>query len=152
MDYRQLCRIKQNNAMNQTHLRVNRSFMLMNGILAFALFAIVLLFLYISFRFQRKAGESHAFGDAYVVALSPSMSGDSVSVYLNDSLLFHGLVPAEGRTDTVQRWAEENVLLLVAHNDSDRVTPFALPQEPAQVEIKRVATPAATPLYTVSKN
>jgi hypothetical protein len=123
--------------MNQNHLRVNRSFMLMNAILAFALFAIVILFLYISFRFQRKADRPHVYSEAYVVSVSPSLAGDSLSVYLNDSLLFARTVPADGLRDTVQRWTEENLLMVVDHANGDRVIPFPLQAEPGQVVIER---------------
>jgi hypothetical protein len=123
--------------MNQNHLRVNRSFMLMNAILAFALFAIVILFLYISFRFQRKADKQESFADVYVVTTDASLAGDSLSLFVNDSLIATRRVPIDGAADTVRRWTQQNVLMVVAHNDSDRVTPFALPDEAACITLGR---------------
>ena len=44
----------------------NKQFMVGNGILAFGVFFIVCLFLYLGFRFQKKEGEK-AFQDMYTV-------------------------------------------------------------------------------------
>jgi hypothetical protein len=128
---------KKRKSMNQNHLKVNRSFMLMNAVLAFALFAIVLLFLYISFRFQRQANRRESFAETYQISVAPQLAGDSLSVYLNDSLLLRTTVPASGLQDTVRRWERDNALLVVAHSDSDRIVPFTLPDEGASVSIKR---------------
>jgi hypothetical protein len=119
--------------MNQNHLRVNRSFMLMNAILAFALFVIVGLFLYISFRFQR--GADRQVRGSYAVTVSSALEGDSLSLYLNDSLLYSRRIPQEGCTDTVYPWARDNSFLVVAHSDSDRVTPLQMKEEYGSVRI-----------------
>jgi hypothetical protein len=121
--------------MNQNHLRVNRSFMLMNAILAFALFVIVGLFLYISFRFQR--GADRQVRGRYAVTVSSALSGDSLSLYLNDSLLYSRRIPQEGCVDTVVPLTRDNSFLLVAHSDSDRVAAITMKEEFGDVVIEK---------------
>lgn len=45
----------------------NKQFMIGNGLLAFGVFFIVFLFLYLGFRSQRKEGQAEAFSDKYIL-------------------------------------------------------------------------------------
>ena len=53
---------------NTDHLKTNKQFMLGNGLLAFAVFIIVALFFYLSFREQSKKQE-HRYQESYGEAL-----------------------------------------------------------------------------------
>ena len=69
------------------HLNTNKQFMIGNGILAFAVIFVVVIFVYMSMRLQRqKEGERH-FAETYNITLVKGFAGDSISILLNDSVL-----------------------------------------------------------------
>ena len=68
------------------HLNTNKQFMIGNGILAFAVIFVVVIFVYMSMRLQqRKEGERY-FAETYNITLVKGFTGDSISVLLNDSV------------------------------------------------------------------
>ena len=77
--------------MSRKSINSNKQFMIGNGILAFGVFFIVCLFLYLGFRYQKKQGPEEgtpvASAEIYTICLEASMSGEDVAVYINDSLL-----------------------------------------------------------------
>lgn len=73
--------------MNNKSINSNKQFMIGNGILAFGVFFIVCLFLYLSFRTPQTADQSKTSADLYTIQVENSFAGDSISVYINDSLL-----------------------------------------------------------------
>lgn len=97
------------------HLNTNKQFMLGNGLLAFAVIFVVVLFLYMSFRLQRKEASEVRYAEIYQIELAGGFVGDSLSVYVNDSLLYDAVV----RTDTLRfsapRTADDNVLVVESH-------------------------------------
>ena len=61
--------------MNHKSINSNKQFMIGNGILAFGVFFIVCLFLYLGFRHQPKSGDkTQTFEGLYAVEITPSTS------------------------------------------------------------------------------
>ena len=65
----------------------NKQFMVGNGLLAFGVFFIVCLFLYLGFRSQKKTGGEQTYKDIYEICLTKSFAGDSLNIFINDSLI-----------------------------------------------------------------
>lgn len=123
--------------MNNKSINSNKQFMIGNGILAFGVFFIVCLFLYLGFRGQSKENEKHkTFEGLYAIEIANSFSGDSLSVYINDSLLFNSTLGNSSVKFQVKRFAEESTLMVV-DNRTDEVTPFNLNTEGSQVQIQK---------------
>jgi hypothetical protein len=59
------------------------------------------------------------------IQVENSFAGDSISVYINDSLLLNCTMGSTALTLQVNRFAEENALMIV-DNKSDEITPFSL--------------------------
>ena len=110
--------------------------MIGNGMLAFGVFAVIIIFLYMSFRFQRKADKVQTYEGVYNIELTNSFAGDSIAVYLNDSLLFNSNIENATVKFQVKRFAEESTLMIV-DNHTDEITPFNLNPEGSRVEVKK---------------
>ena len=81
------------------HLNTNKQFMIGNGILAFAVIFVVVIFVYMSMRLQRqKEGERH-FAETYNITLVKGFAGDSISILLNDSVLADRSMIVDKATD-----------------------------------------------------
>lgn len=112
--------------MDKKSINSNKQFMIGNGILAFGVFFIVCLFLYLGFRGQDKqeAGKQ-VFKDMYTISLTKNFAGDSISVYINDSLLMNRTMPDAEIKLQVNRFADESALMIV-DNRNEEITPFSL--------------------------
>ena len=122
--------------MGKNSLNTNKQFMIGNGMLAFGVFAVIIIFLYMSFRFQRKADKVQTYEGVYNIELANSFAGDSIAVYLNDSLLLDQTMPDATLKLEVKRFAEDNVLMVV-DNKTDKTTPFNLNPKGSRVEVKK---------------
>lgn len=123
--------------MNNKSINSNKQFMIGNGILAFGVFFIVCLFLYLGFRGQSKNDDkTKTFEGLYAIEIAESFTGDSLSVYINDSLLFNSTLGNSSVKFQVKRFAEENTLMVV-DNRTDEVTPFNLNTKGSQVQIQK---------------
>lgn len=127
--------------MSRKSINSNKQFMIGNGILAFGVFFIVCLFLYLGFRYQKKQGPeegaSVASAEIYTICLEASMSGEDVVVYINDSLLLKRTLANEPTLLQVNKFDDENALLIV-NNRTDEVTPFNLSAESEMVSVNKV--------------
>lgn len=127
--------------MSRKSINSNKQFMICNGILAFGVFFIVCLFLYLSFRYQKKQGPEEgtpvASAEIYTICLESSMSGEDVAVYINDSLLLKRTLANEPTLLQVNKFGDENALLIV-NNRTDEVTPFNLSAESEMVNVNKV--------------
>lgn len=110
--------------------------MLGNGILAFGVFAVVIIFLYMSFRFKRDADKVQTYEGVYNIEISKDFAGDSIAIYLNDSLLLDQTMTDAVLKLEVKRFAEENALMVV-DNKTDQTTPFNLNPEGSRIEVKK---------------
>lgn len=122
--------------MGKNSLNTNKQFMIGNGMLAFGVFAVIIIFLYMSFRFQRKADKVQTYEGVYNIELANSFAGDSIAVYLNDSLLLDQTMPDASLKVEIKCFAEDNVLMVV-DNKTDKTTPFNLNPKGSRVEVKK---------------
>ena len=110
------------------HLNTNKQFMIGNGILAFAVIFVVVIFVYMSMRLQRqKEGERH-FAETYNITLVKGFAGDSISILLNDSVLADRRIGEEPFNIEVKRFAEQSALMIV-DKATDRLFLFELSEK-----------------------
>lgn len=121
--------------MDNKSINSNKQFMIGNGILAFGVLFIVCLFLYLSFR-TSKTDKTKVSSDLYTIQIGNSFAGDSISVYVNDSLLLNCTMGSTALTLQVNRFAEENALMIV-DNKSDEITPFSLNPKGSIVNVEK---------------
>ena len=89
-------------------LNTNKQFMIGNGILAFAVIIVVVIFVYMSLRVQQQKRDDRHFLEQYTLTFDSTFRGHPTSVYLNDSLLVGGALvgqvdgtPTAGGSTTV---------------------------------------------------
>ena len=97
-------------------LNTNKQFMVGNGILAFAVIFVVVIFIYMSMRLQQKQQEERHFIETYTISLVKGFTGDSISLFVNDSLISNKTIIEEPYTVEVGRFAEQSALLIVDNN------------------------------------
>ena len=109
-----------------THrLNTNKQFMIGNGILAFAVIFVVVIFVYMSMRLQCEKQEERHFIETYTINLSKGFIGDSLSLFINDSLIMNKQITEEPVTIEVGRFAEQSALMIV-DNRTDEMSAFDL--------------------------
>lgn len=114
----------------------NKQFMIGNGLLAFGVFFIICLFLYLGFRSQKKVVQEQSFKDIYEITITKSFAEDSINVFINDSLI---LAHKMGNADIIlpiNRFAEENVLMVVDCK-TDIMTPFNMDKEGGKITVEK---------------
>lgn len=99
----------------------NKQFLIGNIILAIGILSVVFIFLFWALQAQKEKGTLH---NEYMIAFSPTFINDSISVYLNDSMLLSRTIHQE-ETIRIAGFAPENTLFIVDHH-SDELTPFNL--------------------------
>ena len=109
------------------HLKTNKQFMLGNGLLAFAVFIIVALFFYLSFREQSKQQE-HRFAESYAISLVKGFTGNDMQVLVNDSVIYNGMVQSEPLTFSITRFAENSSVIIV-DNATEKMAVFELSEQ-----------------------
>ena len=109
------------------HLKTNKQFMLGNGLLAFAVFIIVALFFYLSFREQSKKQE-HRFAESYAISLVKGFTGNDMQVLVNDSVLYNAPVQSEPLTFSITRFAENSSVIIV-DNATEKMAVFELSEQ-----------------------
>lgn len=112
--------------------------MVLNGILAFVVFVIACLFLYVSFQLKRDKDKEVTYEGKYLVEISKDFAGEDISVYLNDSLLMKGIMPDTLTQTSIDMFADENILMIV-DNATDNTTPFNLNPDGSRVTVKKTA-------------
>lgn len=112
---------------NTDHLKTNKQFMLGNGLLAFAVFIIVALFFYLSFREQGKKDERR-YAESYAISLVRGFTGSDVQVLVNDSMLYNGTVQSEPLTFSITRFAENSSVIIV-DNATEQMAVFEMSEQ-----------------------
>lgn len=107
------------------HLRTNKQFMIDNGLLAFGVIIIVALFVYLSFRSPNKQEGPISYPEIYTLSFSKGFIDDSISVFLNDSLLLEEKITKEPYIFSFNRFERQNTLLIVDHK-TDNLSAFEL--------------------------
>lgn len=119
-------------------LNTNKQFMVGNGILAFAVIFVVVIFIYMSMRLQRDKQEQRHFIETYSISLVKGFAGDSVSLYVNDSLILNKTISEEPYTVEVGRFAEQSALLVV-DNKTELVSTFDLSERGGTYQFEKEA-------------
>lgn len=115
-------------------LNTNKQFMIGNGILAFAIIFVVVIFVYMSLRLKRKQDENRYYTEVYSINLSKGFAGDSLSIYINDSLLVNKLITEEPFALEVTRFDEQNALMIV-DNATDKMATFDLSNKGGSISL-----------------
>lgn len=99
--------------------------MIGNGILAFAIIFIVVIFVYMSLRLKRDQDATRYYTEAYNISLTKGFVGDSLSIFINDSLLMNKRITEEPFIIEVNRFDEESALMIV-DNLTEKISLFEL--------------------------
>ena len=110
--------------------------MTFNAVLFFAVLFITGLFLYLSFTLKRDADKKVTYEGRYHIEISGDFSGESLSIYVNDSLLLNGIMSDSLTILDIDRFAEQSAILIV-DNTTDNVTPFNLDPKGSKVVVKK---------------
>ena len=110
--------------------------MVFNAVLFIAVLVVCGIFLYMAFTFKRDANKKVTYEGRYHIEVSNDYAGESLSVYVNDSLLWNQAMPDTLVTLDIDRFAEENALLIV-DNTTDTATPFNLDKKGSKVVVKK---------------
>ena len=122
--------------MSRKRYNPHKKFMAFNAVLFFAVLFITALFLYMAYTFKRDADKKRTYAGQYHIEMSGDFVGENLSVYVNDSLLMSRTMPDTLVVLDIQRFAEENMLMVV-DNASDAAIPFNLNKEGSRVLVKR---------------
>lgn len=85
--------------------------MIGNGILAFAVIFITVLFVYMSLRTKSK--QDNIFEGVYEITLVEGFESKPIELHLNDSVIFEGTVSSQPYTLTIDQFAEQGALIFV---------------------------------------
>ncbi|WP_294535165.1 hypothetical protein [uncultured Bacteroides sp.] len=119
-------------------LNTNKQFMIGNGILAFAVIFVVVIFVYMSMRLQRDRQVDRHFAETYSISLVKGFAGDSISLFINDSLITNRKITQEPYTIEVGRFAEQSALLIV-DNRTELVSTFDLSERGGSYQFEKEA-------------
>lgn len=122
-----------------THpLNTNKQFMLGNGILAFAVIFVVVIFVYMSLRLQSEKQTERHFVETYTISLTKGFTGDSISLFINDSLVANKIISKEPYSIEIGRFAEQSALLIV-DNQTELVSTFDLSEKGGTYQFEKEA-------------
>lgn len=110
------------------HLNTNKQFMIGNGIMAFAVIFVVVIFVYMSMRLQQQKNGERNFMETYTITLTKGFAGDSLSLLINDSVLVNKKIAEEPFTVEVKRFAEQSALMIV-DNATEKLSLFELSEK-----------------------
>lgn len=119
--------------------RVNphKSFMVFNAVLFIAVLVVTGIFLYLAYAFKRNTEKKEkTYQEAYQIEIKSDFSGESLSFYLNDSLLLNRTMPDSALEISIHRFAEENALIVV-DNATEKMRPFNLNKEGGKIIVKK---------------
>lgn len=121
-----------------------------NGILAFAVIFVVVIFVYMSMRLQQKKDEDRNFIETYTISLTKGFAGDSLSILINDSVLVNQRITEEPFQIEVKRFAQQSALMIV-DNATDQLSLFELSEkggsyrfEKENGEVKQLASSSSS--------
>ena len=102
----------------------NKQFLIGTAAMAFAVLAVVGIFIYLCLPYMSKHESVQAkLPDTYRIEFAQGFSGDSAIVYLNDSLLWEDYIPTDTLVLHINRFANENTLM-VSRSREDAVSIF----------------------------
>ena len=110
--------------------------MVFNAVLFIAVLVVCGIFLYMAYTFKRDANKKVTYEGRYHIEVNNDFVGQSLSIYVNDSLLWNQTMPDTLVTLNIDRFAEESALLIV-DNATDTATPFNLDPKGSKVVVKK---------------
>jgi hypothetical protein len=113
----------------------HKNFMVFNAVLFIAVLVVCGIFLYMAYTFKRDANKKVTYEGRYHIEVNNDFAGQSLSIYVNDSLLWNQAMPDTLVTLDIDRFAEESALLIV-DNATDTATPFNLDPKGSKVVVK----------------
>lgn len=116
------------------HLNTNKQFMIGNGILAFAVIFIVVIFVYMSMRLSSRQEEK--FEEQYTINLVEGFKGENLEIQVNDSTLFKGIVESDHLQLKMKRFASQSALLII-EQETHQYKMFNLHEEGGVYSFKR---------------
>ena len=114
----------------------HKNFMVFNAVLFIAVLVVCGIFLYMAYTFKRDANKKVTYEGRYQIEVNKDFAGQSLSIYVNDSLLWNQAMPDTLVTLDIDRFAEESALLIV-DNATDTATPFNLDPKGSKVVVKK---------------
>ena len=114
----------------------HKNFMVFNAVLFIAVLVVCGIFLYMAYTFKRDANKKVTYEGRYHIEVNNDFAGKSLSIYVNDSLLWNQAMPDTLVTLDIDRFAEESALLIV-DNTTDTATPFNLDPKGSKVVVKK---------------
>ena len=114
----------------------HKNFMVFNAVLFIAVLVVCGIFLYMAYTFKRDANKKVTYEGRYHIEVNNDFAGKSLSIYVNDSLLWNQAMPDTLVTLDIDRFAEESALLIV-DNATDTATPFNLDPKGSKVVVKK---------------
>jgi hypothetical protein len=114
----------------------HKNFMVFNAVLFIAVLVVCGIFLYMAYTFKRDANKKVTYEGQYHIEVNKDFAGQSLSIYVNDSLLWNQAMPDTLVTLDIDRFAEESALLIV-DNATDTATPFNLDPKGSKVVVKK---------------
>ena len=114
----------------------HKNFMVFNAVLFIAVLVVCGIFLYMAYTFKRDANKKVTYEGRYHIEVNNDFAGQSLSIYVNDSLLWNQAMPDTLVTLDINRFAEESALLIV-DNTTDTATPFNLDPKGSKVVVKK---------------
>jgi hypothetical protein len=111
--------------------------MVFNAVLFIAVLVVTGIFLYLAYAFKRSTEKKEkTYQEAYQIEIKSDFSGESLSFYLNDSLLLNRTMPDSALEISIHRFAEENALIVV-DNATEKMRPFNLNKEGGKIIVKK---------------
>ena len=114
----------------------HKNFMVFNAVLFIAVLVVCGIFLYMAYTFKRDVNKKVTYEGRYHIEVNNDFVGQSLSIYVNDSLLWNQAMPDTLVTLDIDRFAEESALLIV-DNATDTATPFNLDPKGSKVVVKK---------------
>lgn len=123
--------------MSRKRVNPHKSFMVFNAVLFIAVLVVTGIFLYLAYAFKRSTEKKeNTYQEAYQIEIKSDFSGESLSFYLNDSLLLNRTMPDSALEISIHRFAEENALIVV-DNATEKMRPFNLNKEGGKIIVKK---------------
>lgn len=114
----------------------HKNFMVFNAVLFIAVLVVCGIFLYMAYTFKRDANKKVTYEGRYHIEVNNDFAGQSLRIYVNDSLLWNQAMPDTLVILDIDRFAEESALLIV-DNTTDTATPFNLDKKGSKVVVKK---------------
>jgi len=122
--------------MNRKRQNPHKNFMVFNAVLFIAVLIVCSIFLYMAYTFKRDANKKITYEGRYHIEVTNDFAGENLSIYVNDSLLWNQAMPDTLMVLDIDRFAEENALLIV-DNVTDVATPFNLDKKGSKVVVSK---------------